>query len=331
MVWPSRPSFITSKCSWKQSILSTGICSYPTTQVGLSRESLVLFFSRGSEHRSLLSLVSLFFTYRWLLLECKREFPFNDALRVLEVMWATLPIDSEPPSLSEKYLLPFSSTGRLSEVSRPRICRSCQRRALSCPSAYAVGQACYQKRRPHSTSLAVHDYPVATAHPEYRSRRGSEQYQRDTSDGKKHHSASTSSKSREKSLENSFSLSEISAFDSDNLSSCSDEHLKILQHISQDISANDWLQRLPATDAIWLEEENSFLLFLCVSLLLSHRQYLLKQKNLDEQEISMHFDRYRRRHHADRLLPCARTLYTQYIQWSRKKRMLEDLNSFSAN
>lgn len=33
----------------------------------------------------------MFFCYRWFLLEFKREFPFTDALYVLEVMWATLP------------------------------------------------------------------------------------------------------------------------------------------------------------------------------------------------------------------------------------------------
>lgn len=33
----------------------------------------------------------LFFCYRWLLLELKREFPFEDALFLLEVMWSTLP------------------------------------------------------------------------------------------------------------------------------------------------------------------------------------------------------------------------------------------------
>jgi hypothetical protein len=33
------------------------------------------------------------FTYRWLLLDCKREFPFKDIFRVLETIWSTLPID----------------------------------------------------------------------------------------------------------------------------------------------------------------------------------------------------------------------------------------------
>lgn len=33
------------------------------------------------------------FAYRWLLLDCKREFPFKDTLRVFETLWAALPID----------------------------------------------------------------------------------------------------------------------------------------------------------------------------------------------------------------------------------------------
>ncbi|XP_041457689.1 TBC1 domain family member 25-like [Lytechinus variegatus] len=38
----------------------------------------------------------LYFCYRWLLLELKREFAFQDALRMLEIMWSSLPPD--PPT-----------------------------------------------------------------------------------------------------------------------------------------------------------------------------------------------------------------------------------------
>lgn len=38
----------------------------------------------------------LLFCYRWLLLEMKREFAFDDALRMLEVMWSSLP--PSPPT-----------------------------------------------------------------------------------------------------------------------------------------------------------------------------------------------------------------------------------------
>lgn len=50
----------------------------------------------------------LLFCYRWLLLEMKREFAFDDSLRMLEVLWSALP--AEPPtkelSLFEKEFLP---------------------------------------------------------------------------------------------------------------------------------------------------------------------------------------------------------------------------------
>jgi hypothetical protein len=33
------------------------------------------------------------FAYRWLLLDCKREFPFKDIFSVFETLWSSLPID----------------------------------------------------------------------------------------------------------------------------------------------------------------------------------------------------------------------------------------------
>ena len=41
----------------------------------------------------------LFFCYRWLLLEMKREFPFDDSMYMLEVMWSTIPPDPPKGSL----------------------------------------------------------------------------------------------------------------------------------------------------------------------------------------------------------------------------------------
>ncbi|KAL3319347.1 hypothetical protein Ciccas_001991 [Cichlidogyrus casuarinus] len=38
------------------------------------------------------NLANMYFTQRWLLLELKREFEFDDALTVFETQWATLPI-----------------------------------------------------------------------------------------------------------------------------------------------------------------------------------------------------------------------------------------------
>ncbi|XP_059060436.1 uncharacterized protein LOC131853537 isoform X2 [Achroia grisella] len=44
----------------------------------------------------------LLFCYRWLLLEMKREFAFDDALRMLEVLWASLPQKTPAAELSLK-------------------------------------------------------------------------------------------------------------------------------------------------------------------------------------------------------------------------------------
>ncbi|KAL3853456.1 hypothetical protein ACJMK2_016992 [Sinanodonta woodiana] len=54
------------------------------------------FFTYMKEHGA----EDLFFCYRWLLLEMKREFPFDDALYMLEVMWSTLPPNPPKNSLA---------------------------------------------------------------------------------------------------------------------------------------------------------------------------------------------------------------------------------------
>lgn len=43
----------------------------------------------------------LLFCYRWLLLELKREFAFEDALKMMEVMWASLPYKPQDVPLFE--------------------------------------------------------------------------------------------------------------------------------------------------------------------------------------------------------------------------------------
>lgn len=248
-------------------------------------------------------------------------------------MWATLPIDSEPPALSELPSLPESSPSRISRITRPLFCLSLHRRALSCPELSIKDRPVVRSHRQHSSSVTCYNSEASSntfrQHDDTVSENGAYPFQ--SASRQNQRSASSSSRSREKSFENSFSLSEISEFDSDHLSMCTSSQPTASPDTPPSSAANAWLQRLPTGDTIWLEEENSFLLFLCVALLLSHRNHLLKQKNLDEQEISIYFDQFRRRHRADRLLPCARSLYGQYIQWARKKRMVDDLNEFSAS
>ena len=56
----------------------------------------------------------LLFCYRWLLLEMKREFAFEDSMRMLEIMWASLPIDQP-----EKELKLFEKEFEIVEVEVP--------------------------------------------------------------------------------------------------------------------------------------------------------------------------------------------------------------------
>lgn len=62
----------------------------------------------------------LLFCYRWLLLEMKREFAFDDSLRMLEVLWASLPAD--PPVMELKlydvqfHPIPASATPPISPL-----------------------------------------------------------------------------------------------------------------------------------------------------------------------------------------------------------------------
>ena len=71
----------------------------------------------------------MFFCYRWLLLEMKREFPFSDALYVLEVMWATLP--PNPPKRELDLVDPDYSSRLLS--------------SSPCSPTFSVQQAMYAK------------------------------------------------------------------------------------------------------------------------------------------------------------------------------------------
>jgi len=249
-------------------------------------------------------------------------------------MWATLPIDNEPPELNEAILLPLTSDNNTGDSLCSIAYRFARRRALSCPELSVIDESCSRKNRQHSSSVTYHnnsDQLSSSTHHDSHSIFGSDEHQLYSSIKYYKNMNSTSTKSREKSFENSFSISELSEFESDNLSTCSNNPPKANNTAAQVSSSTNWVLRLQDNDSIWLEDDNSFLLFLCISILLAHRTYLLKQKNLDEQEISMHFDRYRRRHNAERLLTYARNLYGQYIQWARKRRMLDDLNSFSAS
>ncbi|KAJ3586540.1 hypothetical protein NHX12_012937 [Muraenolepis orangiensis] len=58
---------------------------------------------------------------------------------------------------------------------------------------------------------------------------------------------------------------------------------------------------------------NPFMLFLCLSILLEHRDHIVKN-SLDYNELAMHFDRLVRRHNLSRVLQRAKALFADYLQ-----------------
>ncbi|CAH2012283.1 unnamed protein product [Acanthoscelides obtectus] len=58
---------------------------------------------------------------------------------------------------------------------------------------------------------------------------------------------------------------------------------------------------------------NPFLMFLCITLLLQHRDHIIG-KGMDYNEMAMHFDKMVRKHNVVRVLNQARQMYARYIK-----------------
>lgn len=71
---------------------------------------------------------------------------------------------------------------------------------------------------------------------------------------------------------------------------------------------------------------NPFLMFLCITLLMQHRDHILS-KGMDYNEMAMHFDKMVRKHNVIRVLNQARQMYARYIkQHSIAQQKLESRN-----
>lgn len=89
----------------------------------------------------------LLFCYRWLLLEMKREFAFDDALRMLEVLWASLPQKAPAMELSLKEK-DFDSTVKV-DIDPPPLSP-----LVKAPRENAYTKVCAIRRQSSSFSLA---------------------------------------------------------------------------------------------------------------------------------------------------------------------------------
>ncbi|XP_076256886.1 uncharacterized protein LOC143194175 isoform X1 [Rhynchophorus ferrugineus] len=115
----------------------------------------------------------LLFCYRWLLLEMKREFAFDDSLRMLEVLWASLPAD--PPQIELRlhdtlfHSIPPTATPPISPlVKTPRenaytkVCALRRQSSSISLSNYACRKSCPVKRQNHSLDETISRYKGST-------------------------------------------------------------------------------------------------------------------------------------------------------------------------
>lgn len=63
---------------------------------------------------------------------------------------------------------------------------------------------------------------------------------------------------------------------------------------------------------------NPFLMFLCLTLLLQHRDYIMRT-GMDYNEMAMHFDKMVRKHNVVKVLSQARRLYQDYLRYHNEK------------
>ncbi|KAB0405842.1 hypothetical protein E2I00_004319, partial [Balaenoptera physalus] len=106
----------------------------------------------------------LFFCYRWLLLELKREFAFDDALRMLEVTWSSLPPD--PPEHEVELVGPpnlVADTGFGGHRGRPVRQRHMLRPAAALISSKSLSEPLLNSSDPLLSSSSHPDSPSSSS------------------------------------------------------------------------------------------------------------------------------------------------------------------------
>ncbi|KAF6091632.1 TBC1 domain family member 25 [Phyllostomus discolor] len=270
----------------------------------------------------------LFFCYRWLLLELKREFAFDDALRMLEVTWSSLPPD--PPEHEVELVGPPSQgaeTGFGSHRGRPVRQRHMLRPAGGGGSAFedAVDHLAMTSQGPGGGGRLLRQASL----DDLQQLRDNTGPKRDPLVQMPHPISLISSKSLSEPLLNSSDplLSSSSRPDSPSSSSPPSSQeaspagdAAIGSPLIPEVgSPQDPGKSLPPQHPLGLPPPqefgrgNPFMLFLCLAILLEHRDHIMRN-GLDYNELAMHFDRLVRKHHLGRVLRRAKALFADYLQ-----------------
>jgi len=309
------------------------------------------------------SASDMFFTYRWLLLEMKREFPLDDAMYALEVMWSSLPLD--PPNgdlqlFDVAYLDSgaFTVSPVASHTEAYVHLRSSQRRLSEISSGNSV-PASQGNQKPNGTVTKITITPptgqrvVGTVIGESDESRiivgNSKTTKVNESIDKSIISCSTKSEGISRDTTNRSAVDEsdddvlltsksiisesIQGDDAD--VEDSDEQTKLLEP-SENLSL-DYVKVSRAGTEILLPPlpppselgcGNPFLMFICLSTLLLQRNRVMATC-VDYNDIAMHYDKMARQHRVEHVIHYARQLYATYLK--RLQSQKDDMEDEHAN
>uniref|UniRef100_A0A8D0HTW0 Rab-GAP TBC domain-containing protein n=1 Tax=Sphenodon punctatus TaxID=8508 RepID=A0A8D0HTW0_SPHPU len=264
----------------------------------------------------------LFFCYRWLLLELKREFAFEDALRMLEVTWSSLPPD--PPEKEVELVGPPARPGDSSQSVRRRhmLRPTCSLEAAGDQLCEDVAEGKPLMKR--SSFGEFKYYSASCADDPLPRSPGSLEEEEDGGDGQEQDPALIHLPCMTKSY-SAPSLRASSPPSQDSASSSSsppgnEESQSEEEKGSTPAPSPPSPSCGPATPALIslpppqeFGRGNPFMLFLCLAILLEHRDHIIKN-NMDYNELAMHFDRLVRRHNLPKVLHRAKALFADYLQ-----------------
>ncbi|KAM4696842.1 TBC1 domain family member 25 [Rhinophrynus dorsalis] len=323
--------------------------------VKFSHLKLLLRYSDPDFHSYLVSRGAddLLFCYRWLLLELKREFAFEDALRMLEVTWSSLPPD--PPEKEVELIGSPCPPGESRKNTRRRHMMRPERglspegeeeeeegegrkvlenlgianeesvvsEAPSVPICPLLKQASFGEFKCFGDSvdegsMASDDLPVIS-HLQVR-----QPTEEEEEDGrfweaepliKPLDSAGITKSLSAPSLSSCTPTSQSSpSFPAeDHVTPSSDAEMngEVLPEAEVSVALSPALISLPPPQEFG--RGNPFMLFLCLSILLEHREQIMKQ-NMGYDELAMHFNRLVRKHNLNRVLHRAKALFADYLQ-----------------
>jgi len=293
--------------------------------------------------------VDLLFCYRWLLLEMKREFAFDDALRMLEVMWSVLPLKPRQEELALYETIPeFNPVTppiplpRLKESPYTKVCalrrqgssmgsssslydpsaqldatpqtKNSRMRGNSSSSWERHSDSIYRRSRTNGCSTndtdSEADADDSTDEPSTVQPEFTDPEAEDGDVfGDQTHSAVT-----DETTCKSYANESDDCQDFEVIASC--EEAVELASKDAPSRAPTAATRLPPPDVFGCG--NPFLIFLCITVLLQQRDAVIS-RGMDNNELAMHFDRMVRKHNVERVLSQARTLYYKYLGHSKNQ------------